>query len=264
MAGRLAGKVAIVTGASRGLGEYCAVEYGREGATVVIAARTEQVTNPILDGTIYSVAAQVDEAGGEGFPVVCNVADRASVEQMVETVLAKYGHIDILMNNAGILVPGALSELESRHWELQFRVNVNGPFFACRAVLPSMIERGSGSIINISSVAADREFSGSYGITKRAVEDLTRQLAHELREHGIAVNALKPVAAIETPGMRFGRGGDLPADVRAGLPTADSYIEAAVLLALQTPDTCTGEAFNDEQAVERLADEATKARLRGA
>ncbi|MDA1001770.1 MAG: SDR family NAD(P)-dependent oxidoreductase [Chloroflexi bacterium] len=262
MAGRLAGKVAIITGASRGLGEYCAIEYGREGATVVIAARTEQVSNPILEGTIYSAAIKVDEVGGEGFPVVCNVADRASVEQMVETVLAKYGRIDILMNNAGVLVPGALSDLQSRHWELQFRVNVNGPFFCTRAVLPTMVEQRSGSIINISSVAADREDSGSYGITKRAVEDFTRQLAREVRAHGIAVNALKPVAAIETPGMRFGHGGDLAPDVRAGLPTAASYVEAAVLLALQTPDTCTGEAFNDEQAVERLADAATKARLR--
>ncbi|MEX2228596.1 MAG: SDR family NAD(P)-dependent oxidoreductase [Dehalococcoidia bacterium] len=261
MAGRLAGKVAIITGASRGLGAYCAVGYGREGATVVIAARSEQVTNPILEGTIYSTAGQVDEAGGEGFPIVCNVADRASVQAMVDAVLAKYGRIDILMNNAGILVPGALSALEPRHWELQFRVNVNGPFFVSRAVLRSMIERGSGSIINISSVAADREHSGSYGITKRAVEDLTRQLAHELREHGIAVNALKPVAAIETPGMRLGHGGDLPADVRAGLPTADGYVEAAILLALQTPDTCTGEAFNDVEAIARLADAETKARL---
>ncbi len=250
MAGRLEGKVAIVTGASRGLGQYCAVGYGSEGAIVVVAARTDTETDPRLPGTIHATAKMVDEAGGEGFPVVCNVADAASIQSMVETVIARYGRVDILMNNAGILPAGGITTINPRHWDLEVKINLNGPFIASRAVLPSMLERQSGAIINISSVAADR-ISGHYGAIKVGVEAMTTAFANELRDKGIAVNALKPVGAIETPGMNFG--GGLTDERRNMLPSKDSYVEAAVLLALQTPDTCTGEAFNDRQALERLA-----------
>jgi NAD(P)-dependent dehydrogenase (short-subunit alcohol dehydrogenase family) len=263
MAGRLEGKVAIITGASRGLGQYCAVGYGREGAKVVIAARTESETDPRLPGTIYHTAKLVEEAGGEALPVVCNVADQASVEAMVAQVLDLYGRVDILMNNAAVQPPGFISTIQIRHWELEFRVNVHGVFYGCRAVLPAMIEQKSGAIINISSVGA--QGGSHYGATKRAVEAMTIGLANEQREHGIAVNALKPVGGIETPGLLFGRapgqvGGPRPAGER--LPPPDSYVEAAVLLALQTPATFTGQVVNDAEAIARLADEATQQRMR--
>ena len=264
MAGRLAGKVAIITGASRGLGQYCAVAYGREGAKVAVAARTEQEADPRLPGTIHATARMVDEAGGEGFPVACNVADMASVEAMVEKVLAKFGRIDILMNNAGVQAPGGISTVQPRHWELEFRVNVNGSFFCTRAVLPTMLEAKSGNIINISSVAARPDSGSHYGATKRAVEAMTIGLAAELRGNGIAVNCLKPDGALDTPGFRFARGGRIDPEMERRLPTSDSYLEAAVLLALQTPATCTGEVFYDSEAIARLADDATKRRLQGA
>lgn len=250
MPGRLEGKVAIVTGASRGLGQYCAIGYGAEGAIVVVAARTDTETDPRLPGTIHSTARLVDEAGGEGFPIVCNVADPASIQSMVDTVIARYGRVDILMNNAGILPAGGITTINPRHWDLEVKINFNGPFIASRAVLPSMLERRSGAIINISSVAADRG-TGHYGTIKIGVEAMTAAFAAELKDQGIAVNALKPVGAIETPGMNFG--GALTDERRAGLPSKDSYVEAAILLALQTPDTCTGRAFNDRQALEALA-----------
>jgi citronellol/citronellal dehydrogenase len=264
MAGRLEGKVAIITGASRGLGEYCAVGYGREGARVVIAARTEIETDPKLPGTIYSTAKMVEEAGGEAFPVVCNVADNDSVREMTNRVLAKYGQIDVLMTNAAVQPPGRISTIQPRHWELEFRVNVHGVFYCIRAALPSMIERKSGNIINISSIGA---LGGShYGATKRAVEAMTVGLAEEMRENGIAVNCMKPVRGIDTPGVRYPRapgqvGG---ADFRPQGPRtpADSYVEAAILLAIQTPATFTGQVLHDAQLIERLADEATKERFR--
>ncbi len=115
MAGRLEGKVIIVTGGSRGLGQYCAIGYGREGAIVAVAARTESETDPRLPGTIYSTAKLVDEAGGEGFPVVCNVADQSSIEQMVAKVIERYGRVDVLMNNAGVLPPGGISTIPAKH-----------------------------------------------------------------------------------------------------------------------------------------------------
>ena len=263
MAGRLKGKVAIITGASRGLGQYCAEGYGREGAIVVVAARTEQESDPRLPGTIYHTAKLVDDAGGEGFPVVCNVADNASIEAMVKQVLDKYGRVDILMNNAAVQPPGTNSTIQVRHWELEFRVNVHGTFYGCRAVLPTMIAQKSGNIINISSVGA---LGGShYGATKRAIEALAIGLANEQRENGIAVNAFKPVGGIATPGLLFPRapgqvGGPRPQGEQ--LPPPDGYVEAAILLALQTPETFTGQVVDDAQVIARLADAATKQHMR--
>ncbi|MDA1257608.1 MAG: SDR family NAD(P)-dependent oxidoreductase [Chloroflexi bacterium] len=262
MAGRLEGKIAVITGASRGLGQYCAVQYAKEGAIVVVAARTEQERDPRLPGTIHDTVRMVQEAGGEALAVACNVGDVESIQAMVDTVIGKYGRIDILMNNAAVQPPGFINTIQPRHWELEFKINVHGPFHCSRAVLPAMVEHGSGNIINISSVAADRGHS-HYGATKLAIEAMTRGLASDMKDDGIAVNALKPVGGIDTPGIRFGRapgqvGGDTPLP---GLIPPDSYVEAATLLAMQTVDTCTGGVFNDAEAVERFADDATKARL---
>ncbi len=263
MAGRLQGKVAIITGASRGLGQYCAEGYGREGAKVVIAARTEQERDPRLPGTIYHTAELVEQAGGEAFPVVCNVADNDSVEATVKQVLDRYGRVDILMNNAAVQPPGFNSTIQIRHWVLEFNVNVHGTFFCSRAVLPAMIEQKSGNIINISSVGA---LGGShYGATKRAIEALAVGLAGEQRQNGIAVNAFKPVRGIETPGLLFGRapgqvGGPRPAGEQ--IPPPDSYVEAAILLALQTPETFTGQVVDDAQVIARLGDKETQDRFR--
>lgn len=264
MGDRLKDKVCIITGASRGLGQYCAVGYAKEGATVVIAARTEQETDPRLPGTIYHTAKLVEEAGGQAFPVVCNVSDYESIEAMTKAVIAKYGRIDVLMTNAAVQPPGFLSTIQLRHMDLEFKVNVFGPFWTIRAALPQMLEQKSGSIINVSSVAADRGGS-HYGMTKRAMESMTLGLAGEMRGNGIAVNCLKPVGGIETPGLLFGRapgqvGGARPAGM--GTPPPDSYVEAAVILARMTPETGTGIVMNDAQVINKYADEATQKRLR--
>jgi citronellol/citronellal dehydrogenase len=264
MGDRLKDKVCIITGSSRGLGQYCAVGYAREGAKVVIAARTEQETDPRLPGTIYHTAKLVEEAGGQALPVVCNVADYNSIEAMVKQVLDKWGRIDVLMTNAAVQPPGFLSTIQLRHMDLEFKVNVFGPFWCIRAALPAMQEQKSGSIINISSVAADRGGS-HYGMTKRAIESMTLGFANELRGSGIAVNCLKPVGGIETPGLLFGRapgqvGGGRPGGM--GTPPPDSYVEAAVILATMTPDTGTGIVMNDAQVINKFSDEATKKRFR--
>jgi citronellol/citronellal dehydrogenase len=264
MSGRLQGKVAIITGASRGLGEYCAVGYAREGARVVIAARTEVESDPRLPGTIHHTAKLVEAAGGEALPVVCNVADMDSVEAMVAKALDHWGRVDILMTNAAVQPQGMISTIKIKSWELEFNINVHGPFRCVRAVLPAMQAQKSGNIINISSVAA---FGGShYGATKRAIEAMTIGLARELKDDGIAVNAMRPVGGIDTPGLLFGRPASRPAGFvaadRPARPKPDSYVEAAILLALQTPDTFTGQVYNDAQLIERLASDADKKKYR--
>jgi citronellol/citronellal dehydrogenase len=265
MTGRLTGKVAIITGASRGLGQFCAVGYAREGAKVAIAARTEQQKDPQLPGTIFETQKLVEAAGGEALAIPCNVADADSIEQMTQLVLKTWGRIDVLMTNAAVQPPGGISTIQPKHWELEFKVNVHGPFHCIRAALPAMKAQKSGNIINVSSVAA---LGGShYGATKRAVEAMTIGLAQELREQGIAVNAMRPVGAIETPGLLYDRsagrvGARLPR--RVPLPGPESYVEAAILLALQTPATFTGRVHNDAEIIARLADDATQERFRSA
>jgi NAD(P)-dependent dehydrogenase (short-subunit alcohol dehydrogenase family) len=261
MTGRLKGKVAIITGASRGLGEYCALGYAQEGAKVVVAARTVEEQDPRLPGTIYHTAQLIEEAGGQAFPVVCNVADVDSIESMVEKVLDHWGRIDILMNNAAIQPPGGNFDIMPKHWLLIYKVNVHGPFHCIRAVLPTMLKQGSGNIINISSMAAG--IGSPYGGTKRAIEAMTEGLAEELKPQNIVVNSLKPVSAIETPGFLFAQ---VPRDEEVSeapvLPPRDSYVEAAVLLATQTVDTFTGQVHDDAAVIGHLADDATRSRFR--
>jgi citronellol/citronellal dehydrogenase len=261
MTGRLEGKVAIVTGASRGLGEYCAVGFAREGARVAVAARTVEQKDPRLPGTIYHTCALIEEAGGEALPVVCNVADEASIQDMVAEVVARWGRIDILMNNAAIQPPGDNSTISPKHWVLSFKVNVHGPFHCIRAVLPVMAEQNSGNIINISSFGS--EHGTPYGGTKRALEAMTQGFAAELKKQNIVVNALKPTSAIETPGYLFAQ---LPrsddSSTLLELAPRDSYVEAAILLATQSVDSFTGRVHDDAAVIGYLADEATKRRFR--
>jgi NAD(P)-dependent dehydrogenase (short-subunit alcohol dehydrogenase family) len=258
---RLEGKVAIITGASRGLGQYCALGYAREGAKVAVAARSVEEKDSRLPGTIHHTASLIEEAGGEALPLVCNVADVSSIEEMVRQVLDRWGRIDILMNNAAIQPPGVNSDIEPKHWELQYKVNVHGPFHCIRAVLPTMLTQGGGHIINISSAAT--EGTTPYGGSKRALEAMTQGLAAELKSNGIVVNALKPVNIIETPGYLFAQ---VPRDGGAvdapEIPPADSYVEAAILLALQKPDTFTGQIHDDAEIIALLGDEASKSRFR--
>ena len=268
MSGRLQGQVAVITGASRGLGAYCALGFAREGAKVAIAARTEQEQDPRLPGTIHHTAKLIEQAGGEALAVVCNVGDPASVEQMTRRVADHWGRIDILMNNAAIQPPGGNKDISPKHWELIYRINVHGPFHCIRAALPIMQAQAPaddtsarrGNVINISSGAV---MGGSpYGATKRALEAMTVGFAAELQSEGIVVNALKPVGAIETPGFLFAQVPRDPGGAAApDLPAPDSYVEAAVLLALQNTDF-TGHVHNDAEVIGHLADDASKNRFK--
>ncbi len=251
---RLTGKIAIVTGASRGLGEFAARKLAAEGAAVVVAARTEQVKDERLPGSIHETAAAIVAAGGEALAVRCNVADAVDCDAMVREALRAFGRVDILINNAAVQPPGLMSTIPIRHWDLEVRVNLHGPMYCTRAVLPQMQSQHSGSIINVSSVAADHVAegrAGHYGVTKFALEAMTKAFAAELAEWGIAVNALKPKGSVDTPGLRFARkarGASIPAD----LPTPEAFVEACAILSTATGATFTGQVINDEDTIARF------------
>ena len=191
---KMQGLVAIVTGSSRGLGKAIALEYARQGASVVVSARPGSPTG--LPGTISSTADAIHAEGGDALPIPCDVSDDGQVKEMVRHVMERYGRIDVLVNNAGIMVLGeSLLEIDPPRWHQSMAVNVDGPYFTCRHVVPVMIEQRRGSIINIGSGMGSENTPGGgvlYSASKAAVHMFSLVLADEVREHNIAVNILSP------------------------------------------------------------------------
>jgi citronellol/citronellal dehydrogenase len=195
----LDGRVAIVTGASRGVGAATAVALAAAGARVACAARATDDTPLPLPGTVDETVRQARAAGGEAIAVPTNLAVPDEVERMVATTLETFGRVDMLVNNAAITFPGDL-ELPMKRHDLIFDVNLRAPLLAIQAVVPDMRSRGEGSIVNVSSLAALNYFPGlmAYGMSKIALEHLTVAVASQLRPHGIAVNTFRidvPVAS---------------------------------------------------------------------
>ena len=202
----LTDQVAIVTGASRGIGRAISLALAGQGANVVVAARTEPVP-----GTVEETAAMVEDLGRKALPLEMNVTDEADVKRVVDKALETFGRIDILVNNAGSNWMRPIVDFESKRWELVLKVNAYGPFLCSKYVLPHMIEKGKGHILSISSIAAVRYNRGgsAYSASKAALDALTLSLAKEAHQDGICVNALRVEGSINTPGttmlLRSGR-----------------------------------------------------------
>lgn len=195
----LSGKVAIVTGASRGVGAATAVALGALGAHVACAARATDESPLPIPGTIDDTVRRITDAGGDAIAVPTNLADDASVLAMVETTIARFGRVDVLVNNAAITFPGDL-ELPMKRFDLVFDVDLRAPVLATAAVVPGMRERGEGAVVNVSSLAALNYFPGlmAYGMAKAALEHFTVSAATQLASHGVAVNTFRidlPVAS---------------------------------------------------------------------
>ncbi len=200
---RLAGKVAIVTGSSRGLGKAIALELAGEGADIVVVARTE--TQGPVGGTIYDTAKEIEALGRRALSVRTDVTKEEDIQNMVKRAVAEFGRVDILVNNVGLSalrVP--IVDLPIKRWDLVTSLNLRAPFICVKAVLPKMIEQMSGSIINVSSILGTRVIKGDipYGVTKAALERFTLGLAEELKKYNISVNAIAP-SLTDTAGIRF-------------------------------------------------------------
>ena len=233
----LKGKVAIITGASRGIGKATAVAYAREGAKVVVAARSE-TESPKIAGTIHATAALVREAGGEALAVRCDVTDEEQVEAMVRQAMEAFGRVDVLVNNAGANIMGDITELTPKRWDLGLRVNLRGPFLAMKFALPHMMKQRSGSIINLSSWMAHAILPEvtNYVIAKVAVERLTAIVAKQGAEYGIAANCFDP-HLILTEGILYA----LPKDTDFSEYRRPEAVEAPMVwLARQSAATFTG------------------------
>ena len=182
----LKNKNALITGAGKGIGKAIALALAKEGVNVILVARTQE--------EIDSVAVKARSLRVKALAITADVADINSVNAAVSKALAEFGTIDILINNAGIAAFGKFLELEPTDWERIIQVNLMGTYYVTRAVLPNMIERQTGDIINISSTAglSGNALTSAYSASKFAVLGLTESLMQEVRKHNIRVTALTP------------------------------------------------------------------------
>jgi len=194
----LAGRVAIVTGASRGVGRGCALELGAAGATVYLTGRTLEGATAELPGSISASARDVTEGGGRGIAVACDHRDDDAVAALFERVLSEQGRLDLLVNNA-FLIPDELGsgrpfwELPISNWDDMIDVGTRSAYVASIYAARIMTTRKAGLIVNISSSgAAGYAWHVAYGVGKAALDRLSADTAHELREHGVAVVSLWP------------------------------------------------------------------------
>ena len=191
---RFAGKVAIVTGGSMGIGRATALQLAREGAQVVACARRK----PRLD----SLAEEIAEFGGKFDGVELDIGNIEAFAKLIEDTAAKYGRLDVLVNNAPTVIGGMIKDQSIEDWRANFGVCVEGVFIGVKAALKIMQPQGSGSIINISSVSSLRAgvAAGAYSAAKAAVNQFSMCAAMEAAPYGVRVNVVAP-GAVETPGL---------------------------------------------------------------
>ena len=201
---KLEGKVAIVTGSSRGIGACIARRYGREGATVAVVGNTRRER-------AEAVVAEIEAAGGKAAAFMADVGVVADCERLGREVIDAFGTVDILVNNAGIFTPMPIEEVTEENWDAQQALNLKGAFFMTKAVVPTMKAKGAGKIINISSIAGCGGFpqSAAYCASKGGLTNMTKALCLELAADGINVNALSP--------------GNIVTDMNAALRATDGY-----------------------------------------
>ena len=244
---KLTGKVAIVTGGSRGLGKNMAMELARAGAYIVVAARTVESGQSKLPGTIHETVQEIEQSGGKAISIRCDVTKEEDANEMVRQVIAQFGRVDILINNAGIGMPKSFLEMTTKNWDLLMNVNLKGTFLCTQAVLPQMTERGTGNIINLSSVLAVQiKYSIVYGASKAAIERLTLGLAKEMVKYNISVNALRPSFTV-TEAVKT----ELPDLDTSDWQKPEMWGKYAAMVAAQDAGSLTGKIL-DEHALKEI------------
>ncbi len=253
--GLLAGKVAVVTGASRGIGEGIAYRYAQEGAKVVVSARTLEDGDHVLSGGINSVVKNIKDAGGEAHAVRADLALADHRENLVRETEDVYGPIDIFVNNAAVTYYAPVKDFTAKRYGLMMEVQVYGPFHIAQLILPGMIERQSGWILNISSHAAIHPVKDSggrggtvYGMCKAALERFTTGLASEVYNDNIGVNVISP-GLIATPGAVYHN--LVTEESKAWVTSMEDMAEACLRLVHGDPKEITGKiTYADEMLKE--------------
>jgi citronellol/citronellal dehydrogenase len=257
--GMLDGRVAIVSGASRGIGAEIARRFATEGAAVAVAARTTQAGVSPFAGTIGETVAEITNAGGTAVAIPANLAEPAEREALVATTIRELGQPDILVSNAAVTYFTRVEDFTPKRYALMFAVQVEAPFHLATLVVPGMRERGAGWILNISSIAARHPamppgpFAGRggtvYGMCKAAVERFSTGLAAELYPDNIAVNALSPTKVVPTPGTLFHH---LTTEDDPNAEPPAVMAEAALMLCNREPQSLTGRITYSQELLAEL------------
>ncbi|MBD3307331.1 glucose 1-dehydrogenase [candidate division KSB3 bacterium] len=190
---RFEGKVALITGAAQGMGRQVALDMAAEGASIVVS--------DIAEAELHTLRQEIETAGGECLAIHCDMAVRQQIEAMVQKAVETYGRVDILINNAGLLVPGTIEETTDDLIDKTLDINVKGVLYAIRAVTPIMKAQHYGRIVNVASITGKRGDNSTvfvYGASKGAVISLTRSTARQLGPFGITCNAIAPHAVMTT------------------------------------------------------------------
>jgi len=236
------GKVAFITGASRGIGKQLALGLAREGADVVVAAKSTESTDE-LPGSIHDTAAAIEALGRRALPLRLDVRNDGMVEHVVEQAMEHFGRIDVLVNNAGALHWHSMLDTPMNRFDLVVGVNARGAFSLTRAVLPHMIEAGYGHILMMSPPVSTRGMGGkiAYSISKYGMTMIAHGLADEVRRHNVACNALWPATLIESQATINHNLGGPPMWRKPAI-----LVDAALAIFAKEPKSFTGEAVIDE------------------
>jgi citronellol/citronellal dehydrogenase len=260
---KLKGKVAVVTGASRGIGADIARVFASEGARVVCAARTLREGDHPFAGALETTVAEIRASGGEAHAVAVNIADPAECERLIDTARSLCGPVDVLVNNAALTYYIPVKDYALNKWIRSWQVNLHAPFYLSQLVLADMIPRKSGAIVNISSGSAIGPGRGPYtdpavgarggtcyGAEKAALERFTQGLASEVYQYGISVTSLAPSQVVPTPGTVHHKLVASLDDPRGEAPIL--MAQAALLLASEPVEKVSGRVTYSQQILKEF------------
>ncbi len=239
-------KTVFITGGSRGIGKAIALRLAKEGANIVIAAKSIE-ENPKLGGTIFSAAKEVEAAGGNALAVRCDIRFEDQIQQAVETAVQNFGGIDILVNNASAISLSKIEQTESKAFGLMHDINVKGTFFVSKACIPFLKKGTNAHILNLSPpINLDQKWLTNhiaYTMSKYNMTMIALGLAGELKKYNIAANTLWPKTTIATAAVRNLLGGEALIKMSR---TPEIIADAAFYILSKPSATCTGNCFLDE------------------
>lgn len=243
------GKTAFITGSSRGIGKAVAMRLAKEGANIVVAAKTTE-PHPKLEGTIYSAAGDIEKAGGKALAIKLDIRNEEDVAAAIEKATEHFGGIDILINNASAINLSSTADIPMKRYDLIHDINVRGTFMVAKYAIPYLKKSSNPHILNLSPpLNLDPKWFGAhlaYTMSKYGMSMIILGLAEELKKDGIAANALWPKTTIATAAIKYALGGDAMMQCSR---TPDIMADAAFSILNRSSTECSGNFFIDEEVL---------------
>lgn len=242
-------KTIFVSGASRGIGKAIALKQASKGHNIVIAAKTAE-PHPKLEGTIYTAAEEIEKAGGKALPLIVDIRHEDVVQEAIEKAVDHFGGIDVVINNASAISLTPSQHTSMKRYDLMHNVNVRGSFMVTKFAVPHLMNGDNPHILTLSPPLnlKDKWFANhmAYTMSKYAMSMTVMGYAAELKEHGIAANALWPQTGIATAAIKFALGGDKMMEI---CRTVDIMADAADIILSRDSQECSGNFFIDEEVL---------------